>query len=526
MTVGCGDAIPVVTSYDACGEVSMVSTDEIIQGECINQYLIRRHITATDACGNVTSAIQNIQVGDGGGPAITGVDTLICDDLNIPIVTAYDACAGQSVPVNMVQDTIDDPCTDGLVIIRTWSAIDLCGHINEVRQRIIMNDHTAPVIQIPSYSIIRQFMDNDSNLVMTSDNEMIRKLGELNENSVFVSDECYYDLKFIKDSTFLDCSVTGYSMATLYTWIATDACDNVDSITFTVHITDNTPPDFRVFVADIIIICAPLPEPPSMIVEDNMGIDTMNYTETIVPGANPGEWLVTRRWHALDLCGNVSIFEQEIFWMPESLLECAIILPESAECNSHGIAISSAVSGGLGAYTYEWQVVGEKCFIQSGQNTPEIAIYQGWSDVTIILTVTDSAGCISVCTTTLSCLFSFEVPFVQGFDVDPEYSTSNTIKPELQAINTDEEGLQNVLSLWPNPANRLLNVQFISSEEQIVTISILNLIGQKVSGEILEAAKGENKSQIDMSTLPEGTYLIEASTKTERLVRRVVIMHN
>ncbi|MDQ3017189.1 MAG: T9SS type A sorting domain-containing protein, partial [Bacteroidota bacterium] len=523
--VGCGDAIPEVSSYDACGEVSMVSTDEIIQGECINEYIIIRHITATDACGNVTSAIQNIQVGDGGGPAITGVDTLICDDLNIPIVTAYDACAGQVVPVNMVQDTVDEPCTNGVVIIRTWSAIDLCGHVNEIRQRIIMNDNTAPEIQIPSYSIIRKFIENDSNFVMTSDNDMIRKVGELNENSVFVSDDCYYDLRFIKDSTWFDCIVSGYSLATQYKWIATDACDNVDSVTFTIYITDNTPPDFRLFVADTMIICAPLPEPPSMIVEDNIGMDTMNYTETIVPGADPGEWLVNRRWYALDLCGNVSVFEQQVFWIPETLLECAIILPESVECNSHGLIISSLVTGGLGDYTYEWQVVGEKCFIQSGQNTPEIAIYQGWSDVTIILTVTDSVGCISVCTTTLSCLFSFEVPFVQSWDTDGEFSVSNTITPEVQLLASDKEGSKNVLSLWPNPANRLLNIQFISSEEQIVTVSILNLIGQKVSGEILDVAKGENKSQIDMSRLPEGTYFIHAQTASEQLLQRVVVLH-
>jgi hypothetical protein len=67
------------------------------------------------------------------------------------------------------------------------------------------------------------------------------------------------------------------------------------------------------------------------------------------------------------------------------------------ECNSHGVVIGSNVEGGLGAITYMWEVIGEKCFIQSGQGTPEITIYVGWTTVEIILTVTDEFGCSTTC---------------------------------------------------------------------------------------------------------------------------------
>ena len=68
--------------------------------------------------------------------------------------------------------------------------MDACGHVSVKKQIIILNDNTPPEIQIPSYSIIRKFLDNGYNLVYLSQTNIIEQLDALDESSVYVVDDC------------------------------------------------------------------------------------------------------------------------------------------------------------------------------------------------------------------------------------------------------------------------------------------------------------------------------------------------
>jgi hypothetical protein len=157
MTIGCNDTLPVAFVTDNCGEVTITTVDTIVPGVCVFEYSIERIITATDACGNATTRQQIIHVGNGAGPTIEGVDTLICKDLTLPDVTAYDFCAEEFVPVTMVQDTLESIC-EGFVIRRTWTAVNSCGYVSEISQIIIIDDQTPPVITIPNNSVIHDYL--------------------------------------------------------------------------------------------------------------------------------------------------------------------------------------------------------------------------------------------------------------------------------------------------------------------------------------------------------------------------------
>jgi hypothetical protein len=142
-TIGCKDTWPLITANDNCSAVTITEQDQTIPTDCEFEYDVIRHITAVDLCGNVATASQILHVGDHSGPDISGVDTLLCNDLSIPNVTAWDPCAERFVPVTMTQDTLDINCP-GLVIERTWTATDICGNVAEVTQRIILNDTEPP----------------------------------------------------------------------------------------------------------------------------------------------------------------------------------------------------------------------------------------------------------------------------------------------------------------------------------------------------------------------------------------------
>ncbi|MEO6131464.1 MAG: T9SS type A sorting domain-containing protein, partial [Saprospiraceae bacterium] len=517
VTIGCNDTLPDMQATDNCGEATVTINDTTIPGSCAYKYDVQRIITATDACGNVTIQNQTIHVGDSSGPIIEGVVEEICDDLSIPEVTAFDPCTGKFVNVTMTQDTLSlPPCRDGFVIQRIWTAVDVCGDVSTAVQTIIVGDKTPPIIEIPTYSIILKYLDSgDTSLVFLSQEDIIKLLNNLDDGSVFVHDDCDEQIipVFTLVITYADnCAEDGYFENRVYTWVATDVCGNSASISFTVNIMDDVPPVFSGVPADVTIICAGLPPVPTVTAADPADPVTIVYEQIIEPGTGQGVFNVIRRWTATDACGNVTVAEQHITWIPDTGLSCEIILPEMVQCNSHGVVIMSNVTGGLGDLTYFWEVIGEACFIQSGQGTPTIEIYVGFTDVTIVLTVTDEFGCSTTCSATLDCVLPGFNPFA---GVITELNSETPLHPDvIQPSRGNDEPNDNLteVNLWPNPANGSVNLSFESSIRQEVKFTLMNYLGQIVLTDKINANKGYNSQKVDVAKLPEGSYLLEVTS--------------
>ena len=528
--VGCHDSIPVMAATDNCGDVTISMVDIIVPGTCADEYDIARTYTATDPCNNSTVLRQIIHVGNPNGPTIVGVEEEICDDLTLPVVTAYDACAGQLVDVVMLQDTLDSTCRNGFVIQRTWSATDACGHTSEIVQTIVMNDLTPPEINIPSYSIIYRFLNNPDNLVYHSQFGMMNALNELDDESVSVDDDCDQVIIPVMtvDTLFaLNCDSAGYAQRRTYTWLATDICGNSSSISFTIDVIDDLSPEFPETPGDTIIMCSALPPVPVMVMVDTLEPVRVIYTQVMTPGSVLGQMDVIRTWVAYDSCHNEATISQHIIWQPESTLECSIILPEVVDCNSHGVNINSDVIGGAGLYSYEWQIVGEKCFLQSGQGTPEIQIYMGWADVNVILMVTDSFGCVSVCTALLHCIDQTETELSIFEETNPGLTIHDpSVMFEQTGIEVGDNKELVKLNVWPNPVTETLNFSFESNLEGIVEYSFTNFLGQTVLKEKMNVLKGYNAKQIDAATLPNGSYLMQIKSDMAIYTRVIVVLKN
>ena len=73
VTVECDEALPAPshTATDACGAVSVEITEEVLAGDCPQEMTVIRTYTATDDCGNSTSAVQTINVVDTTAPEFT-----------------------------------------------------------------------------------------------------------------------------------------------------------------------------------------------------------------------------------------------------------------------------------------------------------------------------------------------------------------------------------------------------------------------------------------------------------------------
>ena len=476
LTIGCAEAMPIIRATDNCGEVVVTTQDSIVRGDCVFEYVIYREITATDPCGNATTRQQVIQVGDGSGPTIIGVVADICDDLTIPPVTAYDACAGEYVAVTMVQDTLDVICQDGMVIQRTWTAVNSCGYATVIHQHIIMDDQTPPEIY-PLAPIINYIANVGHHRIFLSEQDLIDQLNLLGEHNVFAIDECdqHVTLQLKIRIRLGDCEEDGYSERRRYTWFATDQCGNTASYSVFVAIIDNVAPLIEQFIpADTTIVCAELPVAP-VIQVDSPDNATVVYTEVIVPGGSPGEFIVTRTWVATDSCGNESVGVQQITWIPDTYLACEVLAPGSVTCNSHGVLIGSIVTGGFGEYTYDWEVVGEDCFIQGGQGTPELIIYVGWGELKVILTVTDAFGCESMCMVLLNCVLS---PLqILTSPMATQEKTVDYLSPTFELNQDMDTGAYlSELNVWPSPTTGMVNLSFKSDLTHEVQFTVSNFL--------------------------------------------------
>jgi hypothetical protein len=278
---------------------------------------------------------------------------------------------------------------------------------------------------------------------------------------------------------------------------------------------DDIPPVIVEVPYEALIVCVELPPAPIVVVEGESQPVKITYTEVIESNGGPGEYVVTRTWVATDVCGNVTVYVQTIKWIPDTFLECIIIVPDTVYCNTHGIEIGSIITGGNGPFTYEWEIVGENCFIQGGQGTPEINIYIGWSDAKIILTITDANGCVSMCMTTVSCEFLLKKSNGEPVGIPSTIAPNDTKADYLREIE-----------LWPNPANRNFNLGFESSVEDQVEFSVSNFLGKVVFADKINAIKGLNTRTIDMSQVREGSYLVQVKTTQEVHTKVVVIMRS
>jgi hypothetical protein len=78
------------------------------------------------------------------------------------------------------------------------------------------------------------------------------------------------------------------------------------------------------------------------------------------------------------------------------------------------------------------------------------------------------------------------------------------------------------VSAFPNPVSEQLTVEAPFDRPTPVTISVTNLLGQRVMLLNERATGGTFRRQLNMSSLPTGSYTVEVSDGTRRTVLNVV----
>ncbi len=238
-TIECGDSLPtsLAVAVDNCNGVSITYVDEMAETGCSGTGTVLRTWSAEDACGNVNTAVTTYTIEDTTPPSIENVPTdvtLSCEtQYDFPMPTTSDVCG--SVELSEEITTLEGACPNQYTLIRTFTAIDLCGNTSQVSQTVSVIDETAPVFS---------GLPGDTTL----------ECGELIPNvDVTALDDCSFELVVVftdEETPIDDCK---YQI--IRTFSVTDDCGNTSVHDWTITYEDTTAPTFSV-PADVTLDCS------------------------------------------------------------------------------------------------------------------------------------------------------------------------------------------------------------------------------------------------------------------------------
>ena len=98
-------------AVDACGEVTLTMDEFIAETACASEYTITRAWTATDACGNATTVVQEVNVIDDVAPILIQTEedlTVGCGDVPEPADVQVLSACGEEVVLTYTEQIIED----------------------------------------------------------------------------------------------------------------------------------------------------------------------------------------------------------------------------------------------------------------------------------------------------------------------------------------------------------------------------------------------------------------------------------
>ena len=281
------------TATDACADPVITVEVDTIPGfnACPNTFTIQRTFTATDDCGNVSSAQQIIEVQDTTEPTLSvpASYSAACGDPH-PMANAVfsDNCPGAELVV--VTDTIQGDLF--YVVRREFTAVDACGNSSSGIQTITISDNEPPVFvgDLP--------LDGMAECSVVPAADMLEAV-----------DNCGVAMVELVETEIAGDCAGRYTLER--TWTATDNAGHSISHTQILTVQDLTSPELEI-PSDYSASCSEVLVLDDATATDNCSEVTITLEVDTVFGACPSAFVMERKFTAMDDCGNTSIRTQTI----------------------------------------------------------------------------------------------------------------------------------------------------------------------------------------------------------------------
>ncbi|MDN3492085.1 T9SS type B sorting domain-containing protein [Winogradskyella bathintestinalis] len=354
----------VTDEADNCSaNLDAVFTDSVTDGTCPGASIITRTWTLTDDCDNTTTLMQTITVQDTTAPLI---DNTTLENINIECAssadgtleswlannagaTATDNC-GLVTWTNNYDSNTNLNCEDGGISV-IFTATDDCGNSSTVSATYSVIDTVAPILTVPSDITIECNQSIDPSITGMASAE----------------DECAETDITYEDSEEITC---GNAKSITRTWTATDTCGNTVSVNQIINVQDTTAPTFTV-PQDLTIECNGDTQDLNITGDvtdesDNCSTDlNATFTDNIIDGNCPGEFMITRTWSLTDDCNNTTTLVQTITVQDTAAPVFNEMLPSDidAECDAIPAAdtLTATDSCGTVEVTFEEETINGLC---------------------------------------------------------------------------------------------------------------------------------------------------------------------
>jgi hypothetical protein len=304
-------ALGTATATDACSTPTLTHTDGSVTGDCVKSQT--RTWTATDACGNTSTAARTVQwSSDNTAPTITATGTPANGALGCnPTTAAIDAALGSA--------TATDACgtptvthTDGAVQssgclrsqTRTFTATDVCGNTATTSRTATWTFDITPPAFIGDYSNVPLGCNPSTSAIGTA------------LDGAAASDACGAPGLVFSDGTVQS---SGCGRSQTRTFTATDGCGNTSTVSRTATWTaDLTAPTITATGDNLTLGCNPSTATingalGTATATDACGTPTLTHTDGAVQSSGCSR-SQTRTWTAVDGCGNTATTSRTATW--------------------------------------------------------------------------------------------------------------------------------------------------------------------------------------------------------------------
>ena len=409
-TAECGSEynVQAATFTDNCDQELDITSD--FSSETTGCTTIETYTwTATDQCGNSTTATTVVTLVDNTDPYFTALPenmTVSCDDAEVGFGTysAADNC-DNDVIVSVTEQILEGDCPQSYTIERTYRAADNCGNQAVETRYVYVLDQNAPV-----------FEEQDASFTYEC-GEAIAVIEPIaNDNCGLVS------------YSYSDSEMAGTSCIGLITrtWIAMDECGNSSSFNQYISIVDTQAPVVNPFEIEIEMPCDNISEEVAISATDCNEVN-ITFSDELVSGNCAGRLI--RTYSVTDACGNaVTGLIQQIINLTDATAPAVEVAP-----------IDATIECGEAIPTYEpmWS---DNCASMDDlilSYNQEISEDPCTTVITHSWTAADPCGNVTTVSRTITIVDSI-APYFTSVPEDETFDCNDEIAVEVAAVFADD----------------------------------------------------------------------------------------
>jgi hypothetical protein len=342
--------VPVIVATDNCSVASGVEfTESFEYSDC--GIVITRNWSSVDACGNVVSHSQNIEITDSEAPEFLEFPadiTINCSQipsLGLPVV--IDNC-DTDLEVYFEDEIILGGCP--YFILRTFLVADNCGNESSRAQTITVTDNQAPSFDFLPENFSSACGDLPVPYQMTaSDN--CSAIPEIEFSEELLGEGCMRQLR--------------------RTWMAQDYCGNITYHVQLIDLVDSGAPVPGVYDIELVFECNENFNLPDVEFFDDCFELEIAYSEENLASECSSTYDIFRNWTATDACGNSIVVSQVIHVVDTNSPELNIEDEEiTVACNDIPDIPTLAIFGECGDFETEYSE--EVTYLEELENTCEL----------------------------------------------------------------------------------------------------------------------------------------------------------